>query len=155
MLGEAIRCCQQEWSFEVNAIVVLPDHLHTIWTLPAGDANYSARWSVIKKTFTTQFLASGGEDWRVSSGKQRENRRGVWQQRFWEHTIEDEDDFQSHFDYIHYNPVKHQLVKCPRDWEATSFHRWVDRGVYPRDWACGNHPPIKFLAHQENFGEPD
>ncbi len=152
LLGEVIRECHRDWPFEMNAIVLLPDHLHAIWTLPRGDANYSGRWSVIKKEFTTRFLANGGRDMQVSSGKRNEQRRGVWQRRFWEHTLEDEDDFQAHFDYIHYNPVKHGLVKCPGDWEASSFQRWVKAGVYPTDWACGNYPSPMFPVEQD-FGE--
>ncbi|MGF1957730.1 transposase, partial [Enterococcus casseliflavus] len=74
------------------------------------------------------------------------------QRRFWEHVVEDEDDFQTHFDYIHYNPVKHQLVKCPKDWGPSSFHRWVKRGVYPPDWACDKHSPPSF-PDTIDFGE--
>ena len=154
LLGDVIRECRREWPFEMNAIVLLPDHLHAIWTLPQGDTNYSGRWSVIKKNFTTRFLSAGGADWKVSTGKRRENRRGVWQPRFWEHVIEDAEDFDVHFDYIHYNPVKHKFVRCPRDWEPTSFHRWVRQGVYPADWACGRYPPPVFPATEENYGEP-
>jgi len=138
----------------LNAIVLLPDHLHAIWTLPLGDDNYSGRWSVIKRNFTSRFLASGGTDWQVSAGKQRENRRGIWQRRFWEHTIEDEEDFETHFDYIHYNPVKHGLVKCPSEWEPSSFHRWVTKGVYPPNWACGNPPPALLSKMKDDYGEP-
>lgn len=153
LLGDIIRETQLEWPFEMNAIVLLPDHLHAIWTLPPGDENYSGRWSVIKKNFTTRFLANGGIDAKVSSGKQREGRRGVWQRRFWEHTLDSEDDFQTHFDYIHYNPVKHKLVKCPGDWKASSFHRWVQAGVYPADWACGRYPSPTFPETKGDYGE--
>ncbi|WP_437192428.1 REP-associated tyrosine transposase [Planctomicrobium sp. SH527] len=153
LLGEAIRECQRKWPFELNAIVLLPDHLHAIWTLPSGDGNYSGRWSVIKKTFTTQFLADGGCDTKVSAGKSRERRRGVWQRRFWEHTIEDEDDFTAHFDYIHFNPVKHKLVSCPGDWAASSFHRWVKAGVYPANWGCGKQPPPVLPVTKGDYGE--
>lgn len=155
LLGNVIRECQAKWPFEINAIVLLPDHLHALWTLPRGDSNYSAQWSVIKKTFTLKFLASGGRDARVSAAKRREHRRGVWQRRFWEHTIEDEDDFQIHFDYIHYNPVKHKLVRCPGDWEPSSFHRWVTAGVYPKGWGCGKYPPPMFPETDDDYGEPN
>lgn len=153
LLGAVIRDCQRDWPFEINAMVLLPDHLHAIWTLPPGDADYSGRWSVIKLSFTQRFLASGGRDSPVSAGKKRERRRGIWQRRFWEHTIEDEDDFETHFDYIHYNPVKHKLVKCPGEWEPTSFHRWVKAGVYPSNWACGDHSPPKFPETKDDYGE--
>lgn len=153
LLGEVIRDCQRDWSFEMNAVVLLPDHLHALWTLPAGDGNFSGRWSVIKKEFTVRFLEGGGVENTVSDGNTREGRRGIWQRRFWEHTIADEEDFQTHFDYIHYNPVKHGYAKCPRDWEPSSFHRWVARGVYPVDWACSHHPPPVFPQTKDDYGE--
>lgn len=119
---------------------------------PRGDTNFSARGSVIKKTFTQRYLSAGGAAMGVSAGKLRERRRGVWQRRFGEHTIEDEQDFETHFDYIHYNPVKHRLVRCPREWEPSSLHRWSRRGVYPADWGCGRTPPPVF--EEREFGEP-
>ena len=152
LLGDAFRECQRDWPFEINALVLLPDHLHAIWTLPPGDTNYSGRWSVIKTKFTKTFLAAGGVELGVSKGKRNEGRRGVWQRRYWEHTIEDEDDFEAHFDYVHYNPVKHGYVTCPRDWGPSSFHRWVKKGVYPIDWACGHYPPLKII--DADCGEP-
>ena len=136
-LGDCFRESQQQTPFDVNAIVVLPDHLHAIWTLPRGDDDYSARWGWIKKEFTKRWLAAGGTERAVSAARHSEGRRGVWQPRFNEHTIEDEDDFERHFDYVHYNPVKHGLVRCPHEWRPTSFHRWVRAGVYDREWGCG------------------
>ncbi len=153
LLGDCIRECQREWPFQINSIVRLPDHLHTRWTLPPGDTNYSSRWSVIKTTFTKKYLAAGGSDLGVSKGKRIEGRRGIWQRRFWEHTIADEDDYEAHFDYIHFNPVKHGSVSCPRDWEPSSFHRWVKHGVYPPDWGCGQHSPPEIAPL--DYGEPD
>ncbi len=137
LLGSAIRRCQDRWPFEVNAVVLLPEHVHAIWTLPPGDVDYARRWGWIKKEFTKAWLAGGGSEQQQTAGRIRDGRRGVWQPKYWEHTIRDEDDFERHFDYIHYNPVKHGHVGCPREWEWSSFHRWVDRGVYPRNWACG------------------
>lgn len=102
----------------------------------------------------TVFLSSGGQDCDVSEGKQRENRHGIWQKRFWEHVIEDEDDFETHFDDIHYNPVRHELVSCPRDWEASSFHCWVEKGVYPANWACGSNRRPTFAKNTDEFWEP-
>ena len=135
-LGDCFRECRERWFFETIAIVLLPDHLHAIWSLPSGDADYSRRWSWIKKEFTKRWLAADGRETEVSTARKREGRRGVWQPRFWEHTIETEEDYERHFDYIHYNPVKHGLVKCPHEWEHSSFHRWVKAGVLPRHWAC-------------------
>lgn len=153
LLGEVIRQWRRDWPFEIHAVVLLADHLHALWTLPPGDGNYSARWSVIKKDFSTRFLAQGGRDANVSAGKRREGRRGIWQRRFWEHTIKDENDFETHFDYIHYNPVKHKLVQCPGDWESSSFHRWLKAGVYPIDWGCRKYPPPSFPQTEDDYGE--
>ena len=86
-------------------------------------------WGWIKKEFTKEWLLAGGAKAEFNNARRRERRRGVWQPRYWEHTLEDEDDFERHFDYIHYNPVKDGHVKCPRDWRGSSFHRWVARGV--------------------------
>jgi len=138
ILGNVIRECLQSHPSEVRAIVLLPDHLHAIWCMPPGDTNYSGRWQWIKTHFTKRWLASGGSECAVSQGRKDDGRRGVWQPKFWEHTIEEEDDFESHFDYIHYNPVKHGYVRCPVDWEWSSFHRWVRRGVYSKRWACAD-----------------
>ncbi len=154
LLGHAIRKCKREWPFHVNAIVLLPDHLHAIWTLPDGDKKFAARWSIIKKYFTQQFLAAGGVEAEVPEGATRERRRGIWQRRFWEHAIEDEDDFQRHFDYIHFNPVRHGLAECPGEWEASSFHRYVKAGVYSEDWACGDQPPLDLATASDDYGEP-
>ncbi len=118
--------------------MLLPDHLHAIWSLPPGNAEYSKRWNFIKKEFTKRWLAAGGRETEISDARRREQRRGVWQPRFWEHALEKDDDFERHFDDIHDNPVKHGYVKRPRDWAWSSFHRWVRAGVYPEHWACWN-----------------
>ena len=157
LLGSVLRRCRMRWPFDVDAIVLLPDHWHTIWSLPPGDSDYSRRLGWLKKEFTSRWLAIGGRETPVSEGRRRQRRRGVWQPRFWEHAIEDEDDFEHHFDYIHWNPVKHGYVRCPRDWPHSSFHRWVERGVYRHDWGCyterqGKPPQGIALIHEA--GEP-
>ena len=154
LLGRAIRKCQREWPFEINAIVLLPDHLHTIWTLPRGDDRYSARWSIIKKGFTSRYRNAGGREASVTRAQYKAGRAGVWQPRFWEHSLEDEDDFEAHFDYIHFNPVRHRYVECPQDWSPSSFHRWVRKGVYDPNWACGNYPAPDFSKLEDSCGEP-
>ncbi|MFV0665745.1 REP-associated tyrosine transposase [Denitromonas sp.] len=116
-LREAVRRVQQARPLRIDAWVVLPDHLHAIWTLPEGDADYSSRWREIKKAFTR---AVGGS---------------AWQRGFWEHTLRDERDYTAHVDYVHINPLKHGLVERVRDWPYSSFHRAVAQGVYPADWA--------------------
>jgi len=133
-LRQAFQVVQQRYPFDIPAIVLLPDHLHALWTLPHGDAEYSMRWRRIKEEFTERYLALGGVEGPRSDSRQRRGERAVWQRRFWEHTIEDEFDFERHVDYIHYNPVKHGLVARPRDWQFSSFLRWVRQGHYPSDW---------------------
>jgi putative transposase len=155
LLGSAIRRCLVKWPFQINAIVLLPEHLHAIWTLPPGDDLYASRWGWIKKEFTKAWMQIGCSEQLVSKGRERERRRGVWQPRYWEHTLEDEDDFERHFDYIHYNPVKHGHVKCPRDWPWSSFHRWVAASVYSDHWACSHNGfTMDFSDIEDRVGEP-
>ena len=131
-LKAAFAKVKQQRPFLIDAIVVLPDHLHCLWTLPPDDADFSTRWRLIK----TAFARSLPFDETPSPHRQRRGERTVWQRRFWEHLIRDEDDFARHADYIHYNPVKHGLVLHPGDWPHSSFQRFVERGVYPKDWAA-------------------
>ncbi len=140
LLGDIFREAIVKWQFTIEAVVLLPDHLHAIWSLPTGDASYSHRLAWIKKEFTKRYLAGGGTEQWVSSSRKQHRRRGVWQRKFWEHSLRDEVDFQKHFDYIHWNPVKHGYVNCPSAWPHSSFHRWVAKGVYPADWGCKVHP---------------
>ncbi len=131
-LRKAFRWVHKRRPFRIRAIVVLPDHLHTIWTLPGEDADYPGRWRAIKSRFTRSLVESGTP--------LRRNARGeclLWQRRYWEHTLRDLIDMQRHIDYIHYNPVKHGHVRVVGDWPYSSFHRFVEAGVYPRDWAGG------------------
>lgn len=133
-LRDAIRHCQQHLPFRVDALVILPDHIHAIWTLPPDDCDYSKRWGVIKKHFTQHWLALGGAEQSVTASRLRYRRRGIWQRRFWEHALRDELDYQNHLDYLHFNPVKHGLVKNVQDWPYSSFQRWVEQGAYPDRW---------------------
>ena len=130
-LRAAFRETRQRHPFEIDAIVILPDHLHTVWTLPEDDADFATRWRLIKTNFSRNVPA--GE--RVSASRSAKGERGIWQRRYWEHTIRDEDDFERHVDYVHINPVKHGLVGRVRDWLPSSFHRMVRLGIYPADWA--------------------
>jgi putative transposase len=143
-LRRAFIAARARWPFQTVAIVLLPDHLHAIWSLPAGDFAFSRRWAWIKRAFTRDFLARGADDRGVSPAKRRDRRRGVWQRRFWEHLLRDEEDFERHCDYIHYNPVKHGVVARPRDWPYSSFARFVAAGDYPPDWGCGTLPRPTF-----------
>jgi putative transposase len=156
LLSKVFHEAQERWPFEMPGFVLLPDHLHTIWTLPEGDIAYSRRWGWIKKEFTKRWLAAGGEEQIVTPGRTRDGRRGVWQPKFWEHTIRDETDFEHHINYIHFNPVKHCHVTRPIDWDWSSFHRWVRAGVYDSLWGTGDVeqcPDLNFDSIQDSVGE--
>ncbi len=131
-LREAFRSVRIQRPFRIDAIVILPDHLHCIWTLPPNDADFSTRWRLIKASFAR--AVAPGE--RLSSRRQTKHERGIWQRRFWEHAIRDQKDFDTHLDYIHFNPVKHGWVSRVVDWPHSSFHRFVRSGWYPLEWAA-------------------
>ena len=150
LLHAAFEDCRRECPFDMPAVVLLPDHLHAVWTLPPGDDDFAGRWARIKGDFTRQYTSAGGGERSVSAGRHRQRRRGVWQPRFWEHLIRDEADYERHFDYVHWNPVKHGHVPRVVDWEWSSFHRWVAAGVYPPDWGCG---PERFTGAERTTGE--
>jgi putative transposase len=114
----------------IDAIVILPDHLHAILTLPEDDADFSGRWRRIKGHFSSRMIAAGASVSRHPNGDY-----ALWQRRFWEHTIRDEDDYARHVEYIHFNPLKHGLVSRVREWPYSSFHRYVRLGILPNDWA--------------------
>ncbi len=118
--------------FRMEAVVVLPDHLHCVMALPEGDTDYSTRWSLIKANFSR--LIEKRE--RITASREKRRERGIWQRRFWEHLIRDQADFNRHVDYVHWNPVKHGWVNRVVDWPHSSFHEYVRRGIYPPDW-CG------------------
>jgi len=121
-LREATRSIKDERPFDIDAIVVMPEHLHAIWTLPPNDADYSIRWREIKTRFARRIPYYQYEG-------------GVWQARFWEHTLRDQSEMENHIDYIHYNPVKHGYVDNVVDWPYSSFHRHVRQGKCTFDWA--------------------
>jgi putative transposase len=131
LLRSAFRYTQGRHLFTVEATVVLPDHLHAVWTLPEGDADFALRWRLIKSTFS-RALPRGEQ---VSNSRDAKGERGIWQRRYWEHTLRDGGDFERHVNYIHFNPVKHGHVTQAREWPYSSFHRMVRLGVYPEDWA--------------------
>ncbi len=132
LLRTGFRYAQDRHPFTIEATVVLPDHLHAIWTLPEGDADFALRWRLIKTVFS-RGLPQGEEE--ISKSRSGKGERGIWQRRYWEHTLRDEGDFARHADYIHFNPVKHGHVGRVRDWPYSTFHRMVRLGVYPEDWA--------------------
>ncbi len=129
-LRDAFRQAKARKPFQVEAIVVLPEHIHALFTLPAGDDNYPSRWRLIKSLYTHKLLKKG-----VVLAANGRGEYNLWQRRFWEHTIRDDEDMNNHIDYIHYNPVKHHLVECVADWPHSSFHRYARKGILSIDWA--------------------
>jgi putative transposase len=131
-LRAAFRYGRTQHPFTIEAVVVLPDHLHAIWTLPDRDNDFPLRWRLIKANFSRS-LPSGEA---VSLSRLSKGERGIWQRRYWEHALRDEEDFRRHADYIHFNPIKHGHVGRVKDWPYSSFHRMARLGVYPEDWAA-------------------
>jgi putative transposase len=132
-LRHAVRRTRERLPFHIDAWVVLPNHLHCLWTLPEGDADFPARWRAIKGAFSEcvpHAVVAVGPNLRPGE-------RGIWQRRYWEHTIRDARDYAAHMDYIHFNPVKHGLVPHPGAWRFSTFRRCVARGMYPAAWDGG------------------
>lgn len=142
VLRESVRKAQQHHPFKVVAWVVLPDHLHAVWTLPNDDSDYSGRWRAIKSHFVQVVKKHG-----VAITMRADGSAECWQRRFWEYTIKNEDDLRRCVDYCYINPVKHGLVKAVVDWPYSSFHRDVKRGIYPSNWAGGD-------GDVSGYGEP-
>jgi putative transposase len=133
-LRESISEVRQKYPFIIEAWVLLPDHLHTIWTLPEDDADYSKRWGLIKREFSKRARSFLHEDRLMGQSKEKHRECAIWQRRFWEHQVRNEEDLHRHLDYIHYNPVKHGLVANVADWPYSTFHRFVKQGLYPDNW---------------------
>jgi len=131
-LRNAVRLVKAAHPFDIAAMVILPDHLHSIWSLPAADRDFSTRWALSKAGFSRQIQPTE----RVSRSRKSKGERGIWQRRFWEHWIRDENDYRRHVDYIHYNPVKHGYVTKPADWPHSSIHRFICQGIITPDWAA-------------------
>ncbi|RJP23263.1 MAG: transposase [Candidatus Omnitrophota bacterium] len=136
LLKEVIQKVRVNWPFQIEGFVLLPEHLHTIWSLPEGDSNFSERWKLIKANFTREYLKKNDELVRPSNSRMRKGERTVWQRRYWEHLIRDESDFNHHLNYLHYNPVKHGLVTNPKDWPWSTFQRYVKLNWYESEWGA-------------------
>ncbi len=145
-LRQAFRHVSQKRPFTVNAMVVLPDHLHCIWTLPPADADYPTRWRLIKTWMTQQWTPRPAH--RRVPDHRRRARSTLWQSRYWEHRIRDEADYRLHIDYIHYNPVKHGYVQHPGAWPYSSFRRHVRAGLYPREWGATEPVPGEGIGQE-------
>src|SRR6516225_9861055 len=141
-LRAAVRETRASHPFTIDAVLVLPEHLHIVMTLPEGDADYPNRLSLIKRRFTDAAVKSG-----MRVARHRNGEPSLWQRRFWEHTIRDDRDFERHVDYIHFNPVRHGLVDRVRDWPHSSFHEYVRRGLLSSDWGGD------FSQENGSFGE--
>ena len=147
-LRNAINKTRIKHPFTIDAWVLLPDHLHCIWTLPDGDADFSLRWAKIKRDVS---LACGGQykEWRWLSESKRKHREStIWQRRYWEHRIRDEEGYRRHMDYIHYNPVHHGLCDSPAQWPWSTLASYVAEGVYPTDWGSN-----EVIMPDGDFGE--
>ncbi len=131
-LRQAFRKVKATRPFEIDAMVILPEHLHCIWRMPEGDADYSSRWREIKKAASR----------RIGTATNARNERMVWQRRFWEHAIRDEEDWRRHVDYIHYNPVKHGLASSPGAWAWSSFGNALKKGWYEESWGASEPATI-------------
>jgi putative transposase len=138
----AVTATRRNRPFTIDAFVVLPDHLHAVWTLPPGDADFSTRWRLIKSAFARALPKAE----RLSAVRIERNERGIWQRRFWEHLIRDEGDYARHVEYCYINPVRHRLVNRVSNWPHSSFHRDVRAGIFPEDWAGD-------IAQDGRFGE--
>jgi putative transposase len=143
-LRSAFQYARVRHPFTIDAIVVLPDHLHAIWTLPEGDADFPLRWRLVKATFSRSLA----REEQISRSRLSRGERGIWQRRYWEHALRDEGDFARHTDYIHFNPVRHGHVRQVLDWPYSSFHRMVRRGLNPADWAG-----VSYDHQASGFGE--
>jgi len=131
LLRDSVHLCKQQRPFYIDAWVVLPEHMHCIWTLPEGDDDFSNRWKIIK----THFSKGLPKDERRSKIRIKRGERGIWQRRFWEHAIRDNRDYETHIDYIHFNPVKHGYAQAPVNWPYSSIHRYIRHGIIQSNWA--------------------
>ncbi|SFE19802.1 transposase [Nitrosomonas sp. Nm166] len=133
LLREAVKRVRKSYPFRIDAWVVLPEHLHCVWTLPPGDADFSTRWRLIKSGFSRALPRT---EYR-SNIRKAAGERGIWQRRYWKHLIRDDTDYQRHVDYVHVNLFKHGHVRRVADWPYSTFHQYVARGIYSMDW-CGD-----------------
>ncbi len=138
-LQRAIKEVKSRRPFEIEGICLLPDHIHTIWKLPGSDCDYSQRWNEIKGICAKLLQEDACDGDHQSSTRGPKGEASFWQRRFWEHAIRSQADYRNHLDYLHFNPVKHGLVRSVVEWPWSSFHRYVREGTYPVDWG-GSQP---------------
>ena len=141
LFRKAVDKARTEAPFEIIAAVILPEHVHFVWKLPQQDSNYSKRVSRIKVLFTRALRGNKAQSGIHNRSRRKHRESDVWQRRFWERTIQNEQHLARCLDYVHYNPVKHGLVDCPHRWSHSSFQKWVKAGHYPHNWRCQcQHP---------------
>jgi putative transposase len=151
LLRQELVEVKRDHPFDFRASVVLPDHVRFLWSLPRGDSAYSSRIGQIKVLFTQKLRGENASPVEVSASRRKHRESDVWHRRFWEHTITDDDDFEQHLHYIHYNPVKHGFVRCPHLWPYSSFSRWVKDGLYDGLWGCGCDGRIPVLPRMASL----
>ena len=147
LLRAVFKKVMQKHPFKIDAIVLLPDHLHCIWTLPQLDSDFSTRWRLIKSYFSRDFdqknvgwvEARNPTNETYQTSRQKKKEKSIWQRRFWEHVIRNQQDLNRHIEYIHYNSVKHGLARAPANWAYSSFHRYVNNGIYDIKWGSGDN----------------
>ncbi len=142
-LRNSVRKVQATHHFTILAMVVLPEHLHAIWSLPTDDCDYSLRWSLIKSGFSRSLKKTE----YINDSRKGKRERGIWQRRYWEHQIRDEKDLARHVDYIHFNPVKHGYTNSAVKWPYSSIHRYIREGVLPCNWSLDI--PVEITGHGE------
>ena len=142
LLREAYAFVQQRYAFETVAVCVLPNHIHGVWALPDGDDDYSLRWRLLKTKFSDAFESLEN----ISASKKRRREKGIWQRRFYEHTVCDDADLRRCVDYVYFNPVKHGLVNSVKEWPFSSFHRDVRRGLFALDWGGSKESSVMNLG---------
>ena len=154
LLREAFKYVNDRHPFKIDAFVILPDHLHCIWTLPHGDADFSMRWRLVKSYFSRKFNLVGWVDKgnptmrNDSASRLKKREKPIWQRRFWEHLIRDDQDLRRHIEYIHFNPVKHGYVERVCDWPYSTFHRYVRDGMFSGEWGG-----VEIEVGEGEFGE--
>jgi putative transposase len=146
ILHDAWKNTRLRFPFETVEVCLLPDHIHSIWKLPEGDTNYSLRWREIKRLFTKEYLKEIGPGEERNASRIKRGETAIWQRRFWEHTLKDENELETRLDYTHFNPVKNGYVSQVADWEYSSFHRYVKEGIYAKDWNGGDEGRIQRLC---------
>jgi putative transposase len=141
-LREAVAYVRRRHAFAIDAWVVLPEHLHAIWTLPQHDSDFATRWALIKARFSRGIA----KEELITVSRRRQEERGIWQRRYWEHRIRNELDFARHVDYVHFNPVKHCHVRAASEWPYSTIHRHIEKGLLPADWGGSTGRSQDFLA---------